>query len=176
MPGWTYGKHAFYHCQWAGVVRDSIKLRQTRPFVAKNQPYIVPKKSLFNWIIGDRGFELTFARFLEECPEGEILSWAKNFLAIPFKLDYINAKGEPDNYNPDFFVKLPGDRMVLVETKGLEELDLPRKMARLRQWCEDINRAQKKMLFDFVYVDQIGFEKFQPKTFQQVLDGFRQYK
>jgi type III restriction enzyme len=29
-------------------IRDTIKLRQTRPFVAKEQGYLVPKKSLFN--------------------------------------------------------------------------------------------------------------------------------
>jgi len=45
-------------------------------------------------------------------------------------------------------------------------------MARLRQWCEDINRVQKDVEYDFVYVDEEGYNKYQPKTFQQLLDGF----
>ncbi len=45
-------------------IRDTIKLRQTRPFVAKDQGYLVPKKSVFNRIIGDSELELLFARFL----------------------------------------------------------------------------------------------------------------
>ena len=45
-------------------IRDRIKLRDTRPFVAKDQPYFVPKKSIFNRIIGDQGLELRFASFL----------------------------------------------------------------------------------------------------------------
>ncbi len=32
-------------------IRDTIKLRQTRPFVAKDQGYVVTKKSVFNRII-----------------------------------------------------------------------------------------------------------------------------
>ena len=34
-------------------IRDTIKLRQTRPFVVKDQGYVVPKKSVFNRVIGD---------------------------------------------------------------------------------------------------------------------------
>ena len=46
-------------------IRDSIKLRQTRPFVAKDQGYLVPKKSVFNRIIGDDRFELSLPAFLK---------------------------------------------------------------------------------------------------------------
>ena len=37
---------------------------------------------------------------------------------------------------------------------------LPEKMARLRQWGEDINRAQTDVEYDFVYVDEESFEKY----------------
>ena len=37
-------------------IRDTIKLRQTRPFVADDQGYLIPKKSIFNKIIGDKPF------------------------------------------------------------------------------------------------------------------------
>lgn len=157
-------------------IRATISLRNTRPFVAKDQGYIVPKRSVFNRIIGDRGFELEFARFLENCPADDVISYAKNYLAVGFKLDYVKADGDVSNYFPDFMVKLPGKRVVIVETKGREEIDLPNKMARLKQWCEDLNRVQSQITYDFVYVDQEGFEKYQPKTFAQVMEGFREYK
>ena len=54
-------------------IRDTIKLRKTRPFVAKDQGYLVPKKSVFNRIIGDSHFELQFAGFLEECDDVVVL-------------------------------------------------------------------------------------------------------
>ncbi len=155
-------------------IRDTIKLRQTRPFVAKDQGYIVPKKSVFNRIIGDSHFELVFAGFLEDCED--LISYAKNYLAVHFKLDYVNVTGDISNYYPDFLVKLSGKRIVVVETKGQEDLDVPLKMARLRQWCEDINRVQSDMKYDFVYVDQEGFEKYKPNSFRQLLGSFREYK
>lgn len=65
---------------------------------------------------------------------------------------------------------------MVVETKGQEDLDLPLKTHRLRHWCEDINATQSDVMYDFVYVDQEGFEKYAPKSFADVLTGFREYK
>ena len=155
-------------------IRDTIKLRQTRPFVTKDQGYLVPKKSVFNRIIGDSHLELIFAGFLDSCPD--VVSYAKNYFAVNFKLDYVNADGNISNYYPDFLVKLADKRVVIVETKGLEDLDVPLKMERLRQWCEDINRVQSDVSYDFVYVDEESFEKYAPKSFKQLMDGFREYK
>ncbi len=87
-------------------------------------------------------------------------------------LDYANADGDISNYYPDFLVKLPGKRIVIVETKGQEDLDVPQKIDRLQQWCEDINRVQPDVKYDFVYVDQESLEKFKPASFRQVVDGF----
>ncbi|WP_298217810.1 DEAD/DEAH box helicase family protein [Halothiobacillus sp.] len=155
-------------------IRDTIRLRQTRPFVVKDQGYLMPKKSVFNRVIGDSHFELQFASFLEDC--GDVVSYAKNYLAVHFKLDYVNADGDISNYYPDFFVKLTDGRIVVVETKGQEDLDVPLKTARLRQWCEDINATRSDVTYDFVYVDQESFEKYAPKSFADVLAGFREYK
>jgi type III restriction enzyme len=155
-------------------IRDTIKLRQTRPFVAKDQGYLMSKKSVFNRVIGDSHFELQFAGFLENCKD--VVSFAKNYLAVHFKLDYVNADGDISNYYPDFMVKLPDSRIVIVETKGQEDLDVPLKMARLRQWCEDINRVQSNAIYDFVFVDQESFEKYAPKSFSSLLSGFGEYK
>ena len=155
-------------------IRDTIKLRQTRPFVAKDQGYLIPKKSVFNRIIGDSHFELLFASFLEDC--SDVVSYAKNYLAVRFKLDYVNADGDISNYYPDFLVKLSAKRIFIVETKGREELDVPLKMQRLRQWCEDINRAQADAEYDFAYVDEESFEKYKPTSFKQLVAGFREYK
>ena len=155
-------------------IRDTIKLRQTRPFMAKDQAYLVPTKSVFNRIIGDSHFELVFARFLDDCDD--VVSYAKNYLAVGFKLDYVNADGDISNYYPDFLVKLSDQRICIVETKGQEDLDVPRKMERLRQWCEDINRVHAGVKYDFVYVDQESFEQYKPTSFRQLIDGFTEYK
>jgi len=155
-------------------IRDTIKLRQTRPFVAKEQGYVVPKKSIFNRIVGDSDFELRFAAFLENC--GDVVSFAKNYLAVHFKLDYVNANGDIRDYYPDFIVKLSNKHIVIVETKGLADLDVPLKMHRLKQWCEDINRVQSDIVYDYVFVDEESFMKYNPSLFRQLIEGFREYK
>lgn len=155
-------------------IRDTIKLRQTRPFVVKDQGYLIPKKSVFSRVIGDSHFELQFASFLEDC--SDVVSYAKNYLAVHFKLDYVNADGDISNYYPDFLVKLTDGRIVVVETKGQEDLDVPQKLQRLRQWIEDINALHTDVSYDFVYVDQEGFDKYAPKSFADLLSGFREYK
>ena len=93
-------------------IHDTIKLRQTRPFVVRDQGYLIPKKSVFNRVIGDSQLELQFASFLENCPD--VVSYAKNYFAVHFKLDYVNADGNISNYYPDFLVKLADAHTVIV--------------------------------------------------------------
>ena len=155
-------------------ISDTIRLQDTQPFVVKDQPYLMTEKSVFNRIIGDSKFELKFASFLENCPD--VASYAKIYLAVRFKLDYVNADGDIANYYPDFLVKLTDGRVIVAETKGLEDLDIEPKMHRLRQWCEDVNGTLPDDSYDFVYVDEEGFQTYHPGTFQSLLDGFAAYK
>lgn len=155
-------------------IRDYIMLRKTRPFMTKDQAFLIPKKSVFSRIIGDGGFELEFAAWLDGC--GDIVSFAKNYLAVGFKLDYVNAAGELSHYIPDFLVKMDTSRVVVVETKGREELDLPLKLGRLKQWCEDVNGAGTGVTYEFVYVDEEGFRTYRPDSFRTLAAGFREYQ
>jgi type III restriction enzyme len=155
-------------------IRDYIKLRQTRPFVVKDQGYLVPRKSVFNRIIGDSHLELLFARFLDDAED--VTSFTKNFYAVNFKLDYINVDGDISHYIPDFIVKSDKGEIYVIETKGLEDLDDPRKIARLSQWCDDINGLQSNVKYDFVYVDEEGFLKYNPTSLKELVSGFREYK
>ena len=105
-----------------------------------------------------------------------MVSYAKNYFAVNFKLDYVNADGNISNYYPDFIVKKSEKEIFIIETKGLEDLDVPLKTERLKQWCEDINRAQSDVTYDFVFVDEESFKKYSPKSFTDLVANFRQYK
>ena len=165
-------------------IRDSIKIRNMRPFVVKEQSSFTAKKSLFNKIVGDSILELRFAKFLDQAPD--VISFAKNYFALNFKLDYINALGEISNYYPDFIVKLSDREIYVVETKGLEDLDDPLKIRRLKLWCEDVNKSHSDVKFGFVYVDQENFDRLmgehgsnapqQIHDFSSLLSNFRQYQ
>jgi len=155
-------------------IRDYIKIRKTRPFVAKEQEYIIPKKNVFNKMIGDSRLELEFAAFLEKCDD--IISYTKNYFAVGFKIDYVNAAGNISNYYPDFIVRKSEKETFIIETKGLEDLDVPLKMERLKQWCIDINKAQSNIIYDYIYIDEDSFEKYQPGSFVELTINFMGYK
>ncbi len=93
-----------------------------------------------------------------------------------FRLDYVNASGDISNYYPDFIVKKSEKEIFIVETKCLEDLDVALKMERLKQWCMDINKAQSVVRYDYVFVDEESFNKYQPKSFAALLSAFRSIK
>ena len=151
-------------------IRNYIKISNSRPFIIQDQDFIIPKKSIFNKIVGDSHFELQFADFLEECDD--IISYAKNYFAVHFKIDYKNADGEIKDYYPDFFVKVSDKEIYIVETKGREDLDDIEKIKRLYQWCNDINSVQNKVTYTALYVKQDIYEKYTPKNFNDLINAF----
>ena len=155
-------------------IRDRIKLSKTRPFTITFQEYRYPEKSVFNKIVGDSHLELLFSAFLDKCPD--IVSYAKNSFAVNFKIDYVNAEGNISNYYPDFIVKTDAGNIFIAETKGLQDLDVPLKMARLKAWCQDMNGLQTKRRFSFVFVEQKPFEESPPATFENLVASFRTYQ
>jgi type III restriction enzyme len=166
----------------SGIARieDRIRLRDVRPFRTQHRDYLTARKSLFNRIVGEPGaggFELRFARFLDDA--ADVQAFAKNYLALGFKIDYVKTDGDLSTYTPDFIVKDVKQDVWIVETKGREELDLPRKMARLAQWCEDATAASKAEggpAYRFVYVDQDGFERHATATLAELATMFREYQ
>lgn len=119
--------------------------------------------------------ELSFAAFLENAPD--VAAFAKNYFAVGFRLDYVKSDGDLANCIPDFMVRTNDGKLWIVETKGREELDLPQKMTRLRQWCADATAAEENgQRYDFVFLDQIGFTKHAPKTFASLAAGFTEYR
>ncbi|MGH8273359.1 MAG: DEAD/DEAH box helicase family protein [Gammaproteobacteria bacterium] len=161
-------------------IEDHIRLRNTRPFRTGNRGYLQSNKTIFNKVVAEPnagGFELKFAAFLDKAPD--VVSFAKNYLAVGFRMDYVKKDGDLSNYVPDFIVKAGDGNVFIVETKGREELDLPQKMQRLGQWCADAtaaSRAENGPAYGFVYVDQTGFERNPPDTFASLTASFREFK
>ena len=154
-------------------IKNYIKISNCRPFVVNDRSYLVPKKSVFNRIVGDSQFELDFSDFLERLGDDEIISFAKNYYEVHFKIDYKNADGTIANYYPDFFVKTDEKTLYIVETKGREDLDDPLKIKRLAQWCEDANKRQIKITYKMLYVKQEDWDNYKPKKWNDVVNLFK---
>lgn len=151
-------------------IRDYIKISECRPFVSQEQGYLLPQKSVFNKIIGDSGLELEFAGFLENCDD--IMSYVKNYFAVNFKIDYQNQQGDISNYYPDFIVKKSENEIFIIETKGLEDVDVKLKIARLDQWCKDINKIQTTVKYAWLLIREEEFKKYRPKNFGDLVKSF----
>ena len=160
-------------------IEGYIRLRDTRPFRTEPRRFLPAKRSVFNRIVGEAGadgLELEFAAFLETAPD--VQAFGKNYMAVGFKLDYVKAGGELSTYTPDFIVRTADKAVWIVETKGREELDLPQKMARLKQWCADATAGDgdNGARYGFVYVDQDSFQKHKPTSFAGLVNTFREYQ
>jgi type III restriction enzyme len=162
-------------------IKDTISIRKTRPFVVNESSFYIPNKSVFNVIVGDSQLELDFAAYIDSCPD--VISYGKNYFAVNFKLDYLNADGNISYYYPDFLVKVKPksskEECYVVETKGREDLDDPLKIKRLKQWCQDVNAIPgAKQIWNFVYVPENEFKKYRDnlKTFSDLVINFKEYQ
>jgi type III restriction enzyme len=157
-------------------VKNYISLKLTKPKVAENQPFLIPKKSVFNKIIGDNPFELEVASFIES-RFSDVIAYAKNTMGeggINFKIEYQAQDGNIREYFPDFFVKTGTNTFYILETKGREDLDDLLKIKRLATWCKDINNAQSEYTYNPVYVKQEKWDdlKNNLKSFQDLVSIF----
>ena len=134
---------------------------------------MIPKKSVFNKIVGDSNFELEFSDFLEGCDD--VISYAKNFQnkeASALRIEYKNSEGFIATYYPDFFVKKDDKTVYIIETKGREEDDDKLKFERLQKWCEDVNNRQSKVVYKALYIQQDDYEKNKAKNFDELVRLF----
>jgi type III restriction enzyme len=168
---------------------DRIRIQRTRPFATEYRPSLEAPNCPFNRVVGEAqagGLELRFAAFLRDCPE--VLSFTKNYQQVGFSLDYVKTDGSLSNYIPDFLARDQDNVVWIIETKGREELDLPRKMDRLRQWCQNATAAladvdprlfppaERPTRYDLLYVDQQSFDQTPPKDFTGLVAAFREYR
>ncbi len=141
-------------------IKNFISLKLTKPKVAENQSFLIPKKSVFNKIIADNDFEMEFAAYCENRFE-DVISYAKNTFGeggINFSIEYQKENGNIASFYPDFFIKTSKNTFFIVETKGREDLDDIRKIKRLTTWCKDINTAQKEYTYTPIYIKQEKWE------------------
>lgn len=158
-------------------LKNYFSLKNVKPKIANEQPFLIPKKSIFNKVIGDNRFELEFASFCES-RFADVLAFAKNTMGdsgVNFKIEYQAEDGNIREYFPDFFVKTSDTSIFIVETKGREDLDDLRKVRRLGQWCKDVNAQQSEREYTTIYIKQEDWDKHQSslKSFNDVKAIFK---
>ncbi len=150
-------------------IRGYINLRKVKPLVVNHQAYMVPKKSIFDKVVGDSGFELRFADFLEKCDD--ILCYAKNTTKVNFRIDYVGEDGNIHDFYPDFLIKKDEKTLYIVETKGREDLNDVRKISRLVTWCNDANAQTDDYKITPLYIKEEAWDKYKTglKCFKDIV-------
>jgi type III restriction enzyme len=142
---------------------SEISIAKTRPSVVSNQEYTVSKKTVFNRVIGDSNLELRFAQFLDHAVD--VQSFAKNSKSVHFFIEYVSSTGEISHYYPDFVVRAKDGTIFVIETKGLQDLDVAPKWRRLVQWCADASIIQgAKVSYRPLFMTEEDFNEIETRT------------
>jgi type III restriction enzyme len=118
----------------ATITEHAFRVSETPAFPWSRATY-EGQRTVFNLTPVDSSLETRFAAFLDKATD--VAAWAKLTMNSRFALEYISTTGALRYYYPDFVIRLTDDACMIVETKGLEDPDVPHKDQRARRWCRD---------------------------------------
>ena len=151
-------------------IQKNNSIVKSKPYLSSRKKlYYSPKKSVFNYVCGDSKFEIEFSKYLDNYDD--VISFFKNDIQLKQSIEYIKFDGKIGSYYPDFFVKLNNKEKWIIETKGAESLNDPRKFARLKEWCLDASKSEETP-WKCLYLRQEIWDSFKvkPDSFQQLVD------
>lgn len=151
-------------------VLDNLELKDTKPFVWSRQVYPA-EKSVLNYQPCENNFEVDFCKFLDKVKD------IKKFFKIPERkigvyVEYLSSADVIKQYYPDYIIETDKGEFYFVETKGLVDIDVPRKDERAKKWCEDLTKLTGKK-WSFIRVNQQLFESHDFKTFNELVKAHK---
>jgi type III restriction enzyme len=122
-------------------------------------------KSIFNLVPCDNEYEKEFARFLQKAED--VQRFAKLPEQFGFAIEYTDSVGNLRYYEPDFVVLTNSGTHYIVETKGLEDTNVPNKDRAAQLWCENTTKLIGKP-WSYVKVLQTAYKQLQPTRFEDL--------
>ncbi len=163
------------------IVSEEAKLEERKARALEIKPFswtklaVAAQKSVLNFTPVDNDFEAKFARFLDGADD--VVAFIKNETrTINLKIPYIAKDGFLRRYIPDFIVRTKNG-MVIVETKGREDVDVAAKDLQGKRWAEEVSKrlsacsaqAGTGAKWTFLRVDQKEFEKARYNKFAELI-------
>jgi len=126
-------------------------IRHWKPFQAtfsEQRPVLKASKTLFNLVTCNRSLEVALSQFVDAAPD--VAAFAKNAGPQAVRIDYLTADQRLAFYTSDFFVRGVDGTLYLVETKGRQDRDVPRKAMAAAEWCKTASRGKAKWEYLFI--------------------------
>ncbi len=150
------------------IAAPARKLSQTQPF-PYSRPTYQASKSIFNRVPCDNEFEIDFSKFLQFAPD--VARFSKLPARFGFSIEYTDAVANLRYYEPDFVAVLDNGDHYIIETKGREDPDVPRKDKAAALWCQyasDLTNVK----WQYLKIPYKDFTRLQPSDFAD-LDVFK---
>jgi type III restriction enzyme len=147
------------------IAEQEPQLLEPARMLSSCQPFPWSRKVLeaehcvFNMVPCDNDFEKDFAHFLDNADDVRAL--AKLPQPFGFSIDYTDAGMNLRSYYPDFVAVDKSEVHWLIETKGMESVEVGHKDLAAANWCENAS-ALTKTRWKYVKVPQKAFEVLQP--------------
>jgi type III restriction enzyme len=139
-------------------------LSETPPF-PWSRATLAAGKCIFNLVPCHNEFEKEFAAFLQKAPD--VQSFAKLPEQFGFAIEYTDSAGNLRYYEPDFVVLSTDGTYYIVETKGLEDINVANKDRAAQLWCENTTRLAGKP-WAYLKVLQTAYKQLQPNRFDDL--------
>lgn len=130
-----------------------ISVRTWKPYQvthSERHPALPAQPTPFNLVPCKLGLEVALTRFLEKADDSA--AFAKNAGPQCLRIDYLALGGRLAFYTPDFFVRAKDGNYYLIETKGREDREVPRKAQAAQAWCAAASTPGCK--WEYLYVPQ----------------------
>ena len=98
----------------------------------------------------------------------DVVRFAKLPEQFGFAIEYTDNAGNFRHYEPDFVVLINAGTHYIVETKGLEDVNVANKDRAAKLWCENTTRLTGKP-WDYVKVLQTEYKNLQATEFAGLL-------
>lgn len=131
-----------------------------------SRPTLAARKCVYNLVPCDNEFEKEFAKFLQRADDIE--RFAKLPEQFGFAIEYTDSVGNLRYYEPDFVAVTADGTHHLIETKGLEDVNVVNKDRAARLWCENAS-VLTGIPWAYLKVLQQEFETLQADDFASLL-------
>ena len=145
----------------------AVSLRSWKSYQATNSerhPAVPATKTLFNLVPCNLALEVGMTAFLDSSPD--VAAFAKNAGSQALRIDYLTAEKRLAFYTPDFFVRMDNGDCFLLETKGRQDRDVPRKASAAVQWCETASKSGVK--WEYVFTPQDVMKRLSSNCFDDL--------